>query len=149
MSGVRITLRGDKELRAALLRKAVLNRSAVNSAMEDALGPMRDLTETNARALRQPGNPKGGHLDQGVVSVAMPQLSSRTRFVWWVSFTKRARKIAHLVEFGTAPHDQPNRGVRHPGARPKPFFRPAFDTTRGTTLNRLAMNVERFIFGGK
>jgi HK97 gp10 family phage protein len=36
---------------------------------------------------------------------------------------------AHFVEFGTAPHWQPNRfgGIMHPGARPKPFLRPAFE----------------------
>lgn len=37
--------------------------------------------------------------------------------------------VAHLVEFGTAAHFQPKRfgGIMHPGARPKPFLRPAFE----------------------
>lgn len=36
---------------------------------------------------------------------------------------------SHLVEYGTAPHWQPNRfgGIMHPGARPKPWLRPALD----------------------
>ena len=35
----------------------------------------------------------------------------------------------HLVEFGTAPHWQPNRfgGIMHPGARPKPYKRRALE----------------------
>jgi HK97 gp10 family phage protein len=41
----------------------------------------------------------------------------------------RPASYAHFVEFGTAPHWQPNRfgGIMHPGARPKPFLRPAFE----------------------
>jgi HK97 gp10 family phage protein len=61
------------------------------------------------------------------------------------------RNYAHLVEFGTRPHAigkgsdleitrgskrkgtrktvaGPQKGRMHPGARPKPYFRPAFDT---------------------
>jgi HK97 gp10 family phage protein len=44
---------------------------------------------------------------------------------------KKMRPVsyAHFVEFGTAPHWQPNRfgGIMHPGARPKPFLRPAYE----------------------
>jgi HK97 gp10 family phage protein len=41
----------------------------------------------------------------------------------------RPSSYAHFVEFGTAPHWQPNRfgGIMHPGARPKPFLRPAYE----------------------
>jgi HK97 gp10 family phage protein len=36
---------------------------------------------------------------------------------------------SHFPEFGTAPHWQPNRfgGIMHPGARPKPALRPAYE----------------------
>lgn len=50
------------------------------------------------------------------------------------------RSVAHLVEFGTRPHNISakfrgwlsflnifRKEVRHPGARPKPFMRPALD----------------------
>jgi HK97 gp10 family phage protein len=56
---------------------------------------------------------------------------------------KAHRKIAHLVEFGTRPHMiRPRRRralliggrlvawARHPGARARPFMRPAVDTSR-------------------
>lgn len=41
-------------------------------------------------------------------------------------------RYAHLVEYGTAPHWQPNRfgGIMHPGARPFPFMRPALEVNR-------------------
>lgn len=34
-------------------------------------------------------------------------------------------RVAHLVEFGTAPHDVD--GAMHPGADPHPFLEPAFE----------------------
>lgn len=63
-------------------------------------------------------------------------------------------KYAHLVEFGTAPHPigkgsitsealiKNGRGFKsvggiHPGARPKPFMRPAYDASRSAMLNQI------------
>jgi hypothetical protein len=45
-------------------------------------------------------------------------------------FKKRIpSKYSHFPEFGTAPHYQPRRfgGIQHPGARPKPALRPAYE----------------------
>lgn len=48
--------------------------------------------------------------------------------------------VGHLVEFGTAPHWQPNRfgGIMHPGARPYPFMRPAHDETKDQVIETFA-----------
>lgn len=143
---VSITVKGDKQLRANLMKMAAVKKSEVNAILENALEPMREATSMNALKLRQAGtSPPGGHLDQGVVSVPVKEGSTRTRTTWWVSFTKRARKIAHLVEFGTAPHAQPRRGIMHPGARPKPFFRPAFETTKGETMSKLSIGIQNVL----
>lgn len=48
----------------------------------------------------------------------------------------RPVRYAHLVEFGTAPHFQPGRGVMHPGAAPKPFLTPAYFSTRDEVVKR-------------
>jgi len=52
---------------------------------------------------------------------------------------------AHLVEFGTQPHMVGAR--KHPGAKPKPFLRPAFRNKHSEALskikNRLRDAVER------
>ena len=54
----------------------------------------------------------------------------------YVVHAGKGRNTAHLVEFGTRAHLIPGaqlingrwvRGVRHPGSRPRPFMRPAFD----------------------
>ena len=71
---------------------------------------------------------------------------------------RRATKIAHLLEYGVAPHIikpranntlkrlsltiGPNRVmpeiVRHPGLRPQPFMRPAFEETKEECLTLIA-----------
>lgn len=44
-------------------------------------------------------------------------------------------KYAHLVEYGTAPHDNGRKdGRTHPGSRPQPFLRPAWDASRDRIL---------------
>lgn len=120
---------GDRELiaRMKLISSAVAGRP-LDQLCGETLDPMKVETIANARVLRQPGtNPKGGHLDQGVV-VARVLSKGKGYRRFWLSFRNRARYIAHLVEYGTAPHFQPRRGIMHPGARQKPFIRPAFDS---------------------
>jgi hypothetical protein len=133
---------GDRELMRNLRRlPGAASGQSLDKSMKISLEPMRAATSQNARRLRQPGKePKGGHLDQGVVTA---KVDGRGQFfrVWWVSFARRARHIAHLVEFGTRPHLQPLRGIMHPGARPKPFFRPAFEETKRIVVDDFGVQV--------
>ena len=61
---------------------------------------------------------------------------------------RRPIKYAHLLEFGAAPHDitissGPFAGatVRHPGAKAKPWYRPAWQSKRNESLRKM---VEKF-----
>lgn len=143
-------LTGDIQIRNSMKQLGgIYDGRAMDIDMEAALEPLRRETEKNAVSVRnyagkhsaffpQPtGAPKGGHLDQGVVSAKIKG-TSKVR-VWWVALARRARYIGHLVEFGTAPHFQPKfkGGFRHPGARPHPFFRPAFDSQSSNVLRVL------------
>jgi hypothetical protein len=126
----RSILRGDSELRRALKGIPDVTSRGLDKAVKDSLEPMRRQTMLNALRLRQPGtSPRGGHLDQGVVVQKVDGRSKVFR-TFWVSLTKRARYLGHLVEWGTAPHWQPRRrgGIMHPGARPRPFATPAYET---------------------
>lgn len=140
-------LRGDVELRRALKAIPAATTLGLDGAMRESLEPMRKQTSLNALRLRKPGRqPPGGHLDQGVVirKIDNPARNVRT---FWVSFTKRARYLAHLVEFGTAPHWQPNRRQMHPGARPKPFATPAFESTKSEVVAGLGKRTWSLIAG--
>lgn len=142
----RSILRGDVELKRALTGIPNLTAAGLDGAARAALEPMRAQTSLNALRLRQPDRtPIGGHLDQGVV-VRKVDGRGKTYRKFWVSFTRRARYLAHLVEFGTAPHAQPKRKIMHPGARPKPFATPAFESTKDetvTTLGKLTWDLIR------
>ena len=50
---------------------------------------------------------------------------------------KKHHSIGVLLEWGTAPHFQPQRGVMHPGAAAFPHMRPAFDQTKGLVVATL------------
>ncbi|TIV04335.1 MAG: hypothetical protein E5W04_03910 [Mesorhizobium sp.] len=50
--------------------------------------------------------------------------------------SRRPVRYAHLLEFGTAPHFQPERGVVHPGQRPMPWLTPAYFATREQVVKR-------------
>lgn len=132
---------GDREI-IANMRRAYdsVGGPALDEMIVTSLEPMKQETQANALKHRQPHNPPGGHLDQGVI-IAKREQRGRLYRVYWVSFTRRARKLAHLVEFGTAPHRQPNRGIFHPGARAFPFFRPAFEATKDEAVSTVSRSV--------
>lgn len=134
------TVTGDKQI-IANMRRAYnsVGGATLDKNLKESLEPMRAQTQTNARARRQPHSPPGGHLDEGVVIAKRETRGSLYR-VYWISFAKRARYIAHLVEYGTAPHVQPNRGIHHPGARPYPFFRPAFEERKQEVVDTVGRN---------
>lgn len=60
---------------------------------------------------------------------------------------KRHATVAHFVEFGTKPHWQPLRRQHHPGARPKPFLRPAFEMHRIEVMEILAAEIRKLLGG--
>lgn len=141
-------VRGDKEIIANLRNASkAVGGSFLDKTLREALEPMRLATIVGALQRRQWGyNPPGGHLDQGVVVQRVASNGALNK-EYWLSFRKRARKIAHLVEFGTAPHWQPRRKIMHPGARPYPFFRPAFEETKHEVTDEIGQRVWNRIQG--
>ena len=74
----------------------------------------------------------------------------------------RKNKIARFVEYGTRPHLIPKAGkrrkkkalliqgrfaayARHPGARPRPYLRPAFDHNTGAAEDAMARETKRVV----
>lgn len=138
-------VRGDREVvRAMRAMKSETTRS-LDPVMKSSLEPLRSTAAKNARALRQPGkSPAGGHLDQGVVT---RKISGSTNLrVFWVGLINRARGIGHLVEFGTAPHWQPKRKRMHPGAKPHPWFTPAYVATKAEIISDLTRQTLKAVY---
>lgn len=131
---------GDREIIENLRRLQMsVGGRQLDTMSREALEPMKERTEQNAKRHRQPQTKNGQHLDQSV-RIAKHEARGRNYREYWIAFAGRGRRIAHLVEFGTRPHAQPIRGIMHPGARAFPFFRPAFEATKeesGTIFARL------------
>ena len=150
---VRATVRGDREIIRNIRRAyQAAGGRALDDNLRDSLQPLKEQTEENARALRnyvgkypaffpQPFRGRQ-NLDRGVRIGRVAAESSLHR-EYWVAFKGRSRKLAHLVEYGTAPHFQPNfrGGFMHPGASPHPFFRPAFESTKDQVIFNVSRRV--------
>jgi hypothetical protein len=112
---------GTKQLSRKLRDIANAPTASVRKAARAAaLQPINDQAALNLRAN---GSVITGKLLNGLRVVQTGR--NETRF----GQVGRHEPVAHLVEFGTAPHWQPRYrgGWMHPGARPYPFARPAFE----------------------
>lgn len=143
----RVSVTGDQRTIRNMRVIARTPARVIDTAAVAALDPMKKETERGAMRLRQPGKkPKGGHLDEGV-RVRKVEARGAMHRVFWLGFVNRARRIAHLVEFGTAPHWQPRRRIMHPGARAKPFARPAYEQEKDDAGLHFGRAIWRAIVG--
>lgn len=143
---VMMTFEGDKDLIRALDRlddKAV--RRVVRPAISKAMTPM--LKDARRRA-KEIG-------DNETISKSLGRRSKTYRGPGTTIQVIGPRKgfkdeetghnpanTAHLSEFGTSPHIT-KPGVRHPGTKPVPFMRPAFDSTRAQSLKITIVEVRK------
>lgn len=100
----------------------------VNESMRKALKPTLAAAKANLQAN---GSVESGRLLK-LLTVKKDPTAPKDKPVYVVGpATKNpAYREAHLVEFGTAPHFQPELNRMHPGAAAKPFMRPAFEETK-------------------
>lgn len=87
-------------------------------------------------------------------SVAVVKKATGNGFrTYWMAFRGQGRSMAHLIELGTQPHSvKKGASVRkgifvghkpfHPGTRPRPFVRPAFDATKDDVINEYAKQID-------
>lgn len=155
MSGAMVTIQIDKAVERKLQRalhalpdkifeKVV--KSAANLAMRPVIRAARAKVPVNQGLLKASlGTRRKTYKRAKVVYVAVgpregfkdPETGAEPRF------------YAHLVELGTAPHNVPappgglrigesvvHGGVEHPGAKPRPFLRPAIDENKQAVMHR-------------
>lgn len=125
----RVGVRGSRELAAALRE---LGRSPTAAGRRRGRTAAAKVLQDAARFHLQ----VNASVETGALSAALTVAEDdgrRNRTLMGVRKGKIKGRIpssySHLVEFGTAPHWQPNRfgGIMHPGARPKPYMRPAYE----------------------
>ena len=144
---------GSKEVVAALRELAQgIDVAAIDRAATQALEPMLESTAEKLRANRNyagkyPGFPdprtprKGGYIDKGLV--IRKDGGNKMKRSYRLGVKGRARYVIHLLEFGTAPHFQPNfkGGFAHPGATAKPSMTPAFEEHKDDVPTRFGQAI--------
>lgn len=146
MADFGVTLTGLRELEQALreLPDQIAKRT-LKGAIRKGGEILKAEIQHNAMA---PGIMRTGELAESVEMVFkrnQPTLDP----VLQVGFKRPGLSYAHLVELGTRPHILGGAfsGAFHPGAKPKPFIRPALaakgDEVRETIMAELARGIER------
>ena len=135
--------------RSALLRKLALLPDAARQEIAKAIN---QSAEEIAAAQRRQAPKRTGALERSIVvsrGGAVPKYASVGRagatdkgdpdLTVIVSAGNSAVRYAHLVEFGTAPHENKGlyEGSQHPGAKAKPFFFPVYRSYRKRVKSRM------------
>ena len=127
-------VKGGREA-AALLRamSGALPERRMMQVRQNALRPMQREAQDNFRAN---GSYVSGVIPKDIVIAETGQAQTS------LGMTGMGAKLGHMIEWGTAPHEQPNRGTYHPGSEPKPFMRPAFEAMRDQTIRSVRDDIE-------
>lgn len=143
-AGVRGELEGFEELERQLARfgPVVEDREAERATRRGA-EVVRRAAAWNAAA----GEDATGQLSK---SIAARIERNGARVVAYVAAKLPMGAHGHLVEFGTAEHrithKRPHRRtVTHPGSKPRPWLRPAWDTSHGLAAAEMRKSLQRAI----
>lgn len=139
-----VHIKGLRELNALLQTLPVkIERNILRTAMRRGANVIRDQAKLNVpisppsdRNRKKYGGYAGALRDS--IKTSNPR-SNKGRVTVYVraggTKTKKGADVyyAKWVEYGTKPHDNGRRGM-HPGARPRPFLRPAADTEQARAV---------------
>lgn len=144
-----MAVRGSRETAKALRELSKQVAVPLASTSRFALQPTLRAAKSNVKGL--PLKESSGTLAASLVIKQKPrtskinpvfQVGPDSGFQRATQFgSRRPVKYAHLVEFGTAPHYQPGRGVVHPGSAPHPFMAPAYFATREEVVKRFGKKI--------
>jgi hypothetical protein len=128
-----------------MMAKGVPN-SAIDKSAREAFQPITDEAVSLAKGHRQPRRPKGGHIDENIKFLRRKDSTRRVRNFVLGAVGKR-KSILTWLEFGVAPHVQPIRlrGGIHPGHRPFPIMRPAYDAHSQEVTERFGREIWKYV----
>lgn len=122
---------GHRETARAFRELARLVAGPGNQASKRALEPMLEEAKANLDRNRSVHT---GKLKKALTIKREPR-APKTKPTYRIGATSESGQsgTVHLVEFGTAPHKIGS--VEHPGAQPKPFMRPAYETKKAEAVD--------------
>lgn len=138
-----LRIEGAKEMERALLQlktasaKAVVRRVS-KRALEPVASAARGMVPVRSGAL-QKSIEVSGKLSKRQAKEARRLMASGASAAALLTYVGSNSPVAHLVEFGTAPHVNGGKfkGSHHPGTAPQPFMRPAWDGQKQAVLDSL------------
>jgi HK97 gp10 family phage protein len=133
----RSSVTGAKAINAAFKQVVPGLTVPINQASRAALKPLLAAAKRNLKAN---GNVQSGQLLKSLTVKKRAGKSIRVHehLVGPASANPHYR-LAHLIEFGTAPHMIGEK--LHPGARAFPFLRPAFEETQAEVIERFGAEI--------
>ena len=163
---IKFKIEGLKSVEKALLEleKAATRKTVVRNALKKAAVPIASAMGTNAARTPEPkigasiliGTKIKGEAGKAAYTQSMRQGFNKAAALKAMRDARRAAKgsmppviiyvgpserfsMSHFWEFGIAPHVNGGTfaGTRHPGVRPTPFIRPAWDSQREAALTIL------------
>lgn len=140
----------DFEIKGMAELHKALQELPVNIERNVLRGGLRAAGKVIADAARAQAPVHDGDLKKSI----RVSMRTRSKAGWVNANVKAGDKVAyyaHMVEFGTARHwirpknrkslffaGLARQAVEHPGARPRPFMRPAFDAKAQTAIETMA-----------
>lgn len=124
---------GGSDIAKALQQISINISGPIKDAQRKALKPMLAAAKANVPV-------ETGRLRKILTIKADPSApKSRPTFQVGPNSADPHYRVAHLVEYGTAPHEID--GKHHPGADPQPFLTPAFEATGAEVLRKFGEEI--------
>lgn len=121
---------------------------------------LREITAAGARIIKAE-TIKNAPVDKGdlkkSIKMSYKFIPARGEILYKIYPGKEYARLGHLIEFGSAPHIIRSRRpmgykgrygtvVHHPGTKPQPFMRTAFDENTDKALRAMARQAKRSIY---
>lgn len=132
MAKLTISIKGDKELQEKIRKLPSLLRE---KALGDALFAAAEIVKA-AQANLAPRR-------TGAMARALMVTGLKTRLGVTIRPGPGGGRHAHLVEYGTKPHENKGRfpGTQHPGMRAQPWFGPGFEMVEAEAYTEIERRV--------
>lgn len=119
-----------------IMRSALRAGAAVIRAEAKTTAPV--LTGALQKSIRISGKAKGGQ-----ITVSLKMGGAKAPHAHLVEFGTRPHKIAAAVADALAIGGNVVVGVEHPGAKPSPFFRAAFDSKSAAAIEAVGAQIRK------
>lgn len=119
-------------------------KQAMAEVANDIVNMAKGLVATDSGALRNSINWTWGDAPKGSISLATVAGVGGAKDLTITIYAGNDEAFyARWIEFGTAPHAQPNRGIQHPGTSAQPFFYVSYRANRRRGKAKISRSITK------